>query len=186
MKSYLKVLPILIIVLLSLISTAYATSYAPPKAKKIYSLDNHYFIDFNPDKKTQQVMKVINNTDATYAWSFSYDIEYGDELFVSNNGMHVLIVRSKFVITEDLHKPAVLIFNSNGLQTKFTYSQLSTPRKYHDREIGPIGESWRVWRENKILISTDGLLHIKTENHSRDILFNLNSTDRKNNLLKKS
>jgi len=184
MKFYFNVIGILIL-LLSLISTAFATSYAPPIAKKIYSLNHHYFIDFNPDKKIQKVMKVINSTHAKYDWPFSYDMEYGDELFVSDNGIHVFVIRSKFVNNEDLHKPAVLIFNPRGLQASMTYNQLSTPRKYHDREIGPIGEFWRIWREDKIFITPDGLMHIKVENRLNDVLFDFNSYNTKNNLLKK-
>lgn len=184
MKSCFKAVYILVLTL-SLISVTFATSFAPPKSKKIYSLNHHYFIDFNPDKKLQNVMKVSNQT-PKFAWSMSYTIDYGDELFVSDKGRHVIVVRSKYVKIDDLHQPAVLIFNPSGLQATLTYDQLSTPRKYHEREIGPIGDFWRVWRENKMTITSDDLLHIKTENRPHELIFNLNAFDKKNILHKPS
>lgn len=173
MKTYARKISIFLL-LLSMISVTFATSYAPSEPKKIYSLNKNYYIDFNPNNHMQKVLKVTNNNQSKTLWSFKYNTEYGDELFVSNDGKHVFVIRSKFVKLEDLHKSAVLIFNPHGIQTHYTYNHLSKPRKYHSREVGPIGDFWRVWRTNKITITSDSMLHINVEGHSRDRSFNLN------------
>ena len=62
---------------------------------------------------------------------------------------------------EDVEKPAVLVFSPKGLIYQYSYNRLSVPRKYHQKEVGPIGDFWRIWQEN--VTQKNGFLLIRTE-----------------------
>ncbi len=162
MKHFLNAIYVLILCCMT--SVAFATSYAPADAKKIYSLNKYYYIDFNPNQKQQNVMQENNKKPL---WSFNVDNQLGDEFFISNDGKHAYVIRSKFVKIDDLNTPAILIFSPKG-KTQYTYSQLGKPRVYRYREVGPIGDFWRVWRGD-VDVKPDGL-HIQVEGHAGDLV----------------
>ncbi len=149
-----------IFILSFMVSTAFATKFAEPAAAHIFSSNKKFYIDFKPEAHVQKVVKV-NPHQIKNIWSFSYPVAMDDVLFLSNNGKRVYVVRSKYVKTDDLNKPAIFIFNSNGLQKTYSYREISIPRKYHPNEMGPIGDFWRIWRGSVTI--QQGFLVIHTE-----------------------
>jgi hypothetical protein len=129
---------------------------AQPESHAIFSTNKEYFIDFKADAKQQKVMR--GNTSI---WSFHYNVHFDDELFVSNNGKFVYVVRSKFVQNHDITKPALYIFSKKGLVATYSYKKLSYPRRYQPNEAGPIGAFWRIWRQD-VKVVYPQLLIIKT------------------------
>jgi len=151
---------ICIFILSFIVSSAFATKFAEPVATHIFSSNKKFFIDFKPEANVQKVVKVYPHQTKNI-WSFSYPVAVDDVLFLSNNGKRVYVVRSKYVKIEDLNKPAVFIFNSKGLKKTYSYREISIPRKYYPNEMGPIGDFWRIWREQGTL--QQGSLVIHTE-----------------------
>jgi len=149
-----------IFILSFMVSIAFATKFAEPKEAQIFSSNKKYYIDFKPEAHVLKVVKVYKHPTKDI-WSFSYPVGMDDLLFLSNNGKRAYVVRAKYVKTEELNKPAVFIFDSKGLQKTYSYREISIPRKYHNNEMGPIVDFWRIWRGN---VSTDkGYLVIPTE-----------------------
>lgn len=153
-----KILSLLIIGFL-FIPVANATKFAAPSPEKIYSRNKYFYIQTNPGESKNAVMRIKNRKPETL-WTFSYPAEPLDSLFITNNGKRVYVVRGKYVKTSDFNQPAVYVFSKEGLIAKHSYLELTTPRKYRPHEAGPIGDFWRVWRDDVVL--KHGYLQIDT------------------------
>ena len=95
-------------------------------------------------------------------WSF--DFRPGmDKWMVSNNGKYVVCVRWRFVRSEDLDSPAVIVFGKNGGRKDYSYNSLARVRKTGFFETAPRGSFWRVWYESAqsennmlVILASDG------------------------------
>lgn len=126
------------------LSTASATSYAPPEDQAIPSPNGKFTLKITANTGEHRLMegdKVL--------WSFKRDV-WHDQYFVSNDGKHVLWVAWKYVKLEDAANKAIVVYSAKGEAVSRTYAEASKPRAYKDHEIGPIGDFWRIWREMEI------------------------------------
>jgi hypothetical protein len=128
------------VVLLGLINSAKATSYADPEDQVVKSPNGQYHLHIKAKTGLHEMRegeKVL--------WSFNREV-WHDDYFVSNDGKHVLWVSWDTVKEDDVKTEALVVYASAGVALKKTYAELGTPRPYHKGEVGPIGDFWRIWR----------------------------------------
>jgi len=138
---------------------AFGTKYRSPQQQTVYSENKVYFVQLDPVSDKQSIFSA--NDSKTPLWSFKQQVGQG-EYFISTNGSVVTYVAWKFCRKQDLKNPAVVIYYQDGHSQKYSYKQLSQPRKYKLGEVGPIGDFWRIWRDkayvkkDKLFIETTG------------------------------
>lgn len=124
-----------------------ATSYAPPEDSTVMSANGQYSLSISADSGLHQIRKGQD-----ILWSFERDVWHHD-YFLSDNGQFVLWVAWSYITEESTDEPAIILYSTEGAQSKWSYREVSEPRRYQEGEIGPLGDSWRIWREG---ITTDG------------------------------
>ncbi len=122
------------------VSTAMATKFAPPQDRVVKSLNGQYRLDINAKTGGHEIRE-----GEKLLWSFKRDVRHHD-YYLSNDGKFVLWVSWKFVKADDVKKEALAIYSSEGLIWKRSFAEASEPRRYQKREVGPIGDFWRIWR----------------------------------------
>ncbi len=123
--------------------TSQATSYAPPEEQTVFSPNGKFYVVIDPQTRVHQVYSVAKEVPL---WEFKRDV-WHEDYFVSNDGQIVYYVAWPYVAVSELSNPAIITYLADGHKTSLTYEQICTPRKYRKDEIGPIGDSWRIWRE---------------------------------------
>lgn len=136
---------------------SFGTSIVPPSDKTILSPNQSYELKISAKSGLHRLRKAygLHKT----LWTFRRHV-WHDEYFVSSTGGHVACISWEFVKIEDLDLPAVVIYGATGEVAKMTFRQVGDARRYRRREIGPIGEFWRVWRE--AVAHTGETVEIKT------------------------
>jgi len=123
------------------LTSAMATSYAPPQDKEVKSANGKYTLKITA--KTGEHRVFVGNKEL---WSFKRDV-WHHETFLSNDGAHVVWVAWRHVKDESTAKgEAIAAYSAEGKVVSKTYDQVSKPRARGGREIGPIGDFWRLWR----------------------------------------
>ncbi len=133
---------------------ARATSYEEPKKHRVYSPDKEHFILVDPESKNHSIRST--NIPWLKIWSFSHDFQF-DSLYLANDGKAAFWVAWRFVQEDGFQKAAIVIFNDHGETVRISYADASKPRKYRYREVGPIGDFWRIWR-NDIEQNEEGII----------------------------
>ncbi len=135
--------PSLITITLLLAMQAFATKYAPPEPKEIYSENKAFYVIIAPASNKQLVFAADRKEPL---WKFSYS-SWHDEIFVSDDGNRIVIVKWKHFKDVDAKSAAIQVINRGKIEREYSYDQLCSPRKRGDREVGPIGDFWRIWKE---------------------------------------
>lgn len=122
-----------------------ATSYSGPVKQTVYSSNGKFFAVVDPGKSAQNIYS--SASPRKVLWSFSFSPEM-DSWFIPDNGEYAACIRWRFVRSEDLEKPAVIIFKKSGERIEYTFSSLVKARRPGLFETAPKGSSWRVWYES--------------------------------------
>lgn len=142
-----------------------ATSYSGPVKQTVHSCDGKYFAVIDPAHVVQNVYR--SSGQPKIYWSFSFTPEM-DKWFVPDNGEFVVCIRWRFVRTEDLEKPAVIIFYRDGSIKKHSYNSLVKARRTGLFETAPEGSFWRVWYES--LSIKNNSIEISTHSETRIVI----------------
>jgi len=145
----------------------FATEYAAPEAKEIYSENGDFYVNVSATSETHEV-RAKGGKEAL--WKFKYS-PWHDEIFVSDDGSRVVIVMWKHCKAEDSKSAAIRIINRDKTENAYSYEQLCTPRKRGDREVGPIGDFWRIWKERPSTVK-DQMLKVEAAG-GKTIVINL-------------
>ena len=130
-----------ILTALLMASSAFATSYGPPRRHDVYSYNWAYVLDVNPETNTHTVYSVWNRT--TPLWTFSCEVWHFPFL-VSNDGQVVATVSWRHVKEEDLGvADAVAFWTRDGKFRSHTLHDLEIDQP--QTQAGPIGDFWRTW-----------------------------------------
>lgn len=136
-----------LIALAALSASLTATSLAPPESREMASTNGRFKIHVNVDSGTHKITGEFAL--AAQPWDFKHDASFHD-FFVSDDGQAAAVVNWRwcggFGLEPD--SPAVVIYGRAGVTRSYTYNQLSKPRERKPDEIGPIGDFWRVWRDD--------------------------------------
>ena len=132
-----------IFLLLGFITTSFATSYAKPEPKKIYSENKTAYIYTYADNKGLAVYESNNPVVPYYfievpIWHHNY--------FVSDNGEIVIIVHWRYCSIDFSEEPAIQIYKMGKLEKEFSYKEFNSFKK--PTPPAPIGESIREWYES--------------------------------------
>ena len=123
------------------LTTAMATKYAQPKDHEVPSANGKFVLKISAETGEHRLCegdKVL--------WKFKREVWHND-YFVSNDGQCVLWVAWRHVKEEATEKgEAVAVYSPEGKVLSKTFNQISKPRARGMREIGPIGDFWRLWR----------------------------------------
>ena len=134
-----------LILLLVLIPSAdaFATSYASPEKRKVYSANREFYLFVDPESQTQVVYASSSN-DAL--WSFQLHIWHYPFL-VSNDGQTVAVVAWQHVKEDNLgQSDCVTFFQSDGTRKGIPFDDVyHNPPRTSSVTIGPIGDFWRTW-----------------------------------------
>lgn len=130
------------VVLLGLLNSSQATSYADPKDHVVKSPNGQYHLHINAKSGLHELRE-----GEKALWSFNREV-WHDDYLVSSDGKHVLWVSWDSVKVDDVKTESLVVYSSDGVAFKKTFAELGTPRPYHKGEIGPIGDFWRIWRED--------------------------------------
>jgi hypothetical protein len=148
---------IILIAWMAFTANALATSYAPPKDYDVKSANGKFTLHLNAKENHHEVKGAFESQGG---WKFSHKM-WHDRFFISDDGETAAIVHWKWCKADQLDEPAVVIYGREGVRATFSYRELSTPRNRGEREVGPIGDLWRVWRSDATL--KGNLLTIKVE-----------------------
>ena len=143
-----RILIPIIALFLALGNLVNATSFVQPKDQKIYSSNGQYVLHIKAKSGHHDVRKSKGGLLPflrKHSWSFKREVRH-DQYFVSNDGKYVLWVAWPFVQINSVQKPAIIIYSAKGEVLSRQYSDISKPRRYRRREVGPIGDFWRIWR----------------------------------------
>lgn len=141
MKSF---LPLCTVFLIGLLTDAEAIKFAAPQDRTVVSPNGEYSLEIEAKSGRHVIRK-----GQKVLWSFKRKV-WHDEYFLSDDGQCVLWVAWRFVKVEDTKKEgAIIVYSAKGA-TRQTYTEVSSPRRYREREIGPHGKFWRIWRDRKI------------------------------------
>ena len=139
------------------LTTAMATKYAMPQDSEVKSDNGKYVL-----KITAKTGKHGVYEGDKLLWSFEREV-WHNGYFLSNDGKHVLWVAWKHMKAEHTDKKeAVVAYAAEGKVMSKTFGQVSEPRPRGAREVGPIGDFWRLWRGkmeqegNKVTIAVAG------------------------------
>ncbi len=124
---------------------ALATSYAPVKKEQVYSNDRKHFVVIDPKTERHQVFS--SDKPKKVRWDFSWGAGH-DTWALSNSGRLVVWVSWRHVKEEDSKRPCIVVFDWHGVKRFYSFDDVSKLRKRGPREVGPIGEFWRVWYES--------------------------------------
>ncbi len=139
------------------ITWANGTSYAPPTDQTILSPDGKHQLAIIAKTGLHRVSESCNP--AKTLWSFKRPVGY-DTYYLSSGGTKVAWVAWPFVTTDHFDRPAIVIYSASGTLASFAFRDIGDARPYRKGEIGPIGESWRIWLESiartgdEIVVST--------------------------------
>lgn len=124
--------------------SASATSYASPSDRVVKSLGGKFELAI----KAKSGQHIVRKSDqpAKILWSFSRPVWHHD-YYVSSDGTYVVWVALPYVQTDELKNPAIVIYSAKGVVVEWTFNQVGGARRYNAGEIGPIGDFWRIWRE---------------------------------------
>ncbi len=130
------------------LTPAFATKFVQPEDHEVKSANGKYALKINA--KTGEHKLFEGNPDkpgeAKELWSFKREVWHND-IFVANDGTHVLWVAWRHVKEESTEKgEAIIAYSAEGKVMSKTFNQISKPRARGPREVGPIGDFWRLWR----------------------------------------
>lgn len=151
------ILTVATVLFLSMAFEVNATSIDAPEKKEVASANGEYILKVNPNTNKHVVIKKGTKK---ALWKFNQAAGL-DDWIVSNDGSKVVWIAWRHVKKEDLKKPCIAIYNKDGKKQQFTYSEVSVPRKRGDRERGPIGDFWRIWRLRGSVKLADDTLSIE-------------------------
>lgn len=122
--------------------TVLATKYADPKRHRVYSANDQFFLDVNPETQVHVMYAVASPTSPL--WSFSRPV-WHEPILVASDGATVAIVPWMHVSVESLRNSASIDFWS--ARGRFRSQQLDglCPRPELTEGRGPIGPDWRTW-----------------------------------------
>jgi hypothetical protein len=158
------------VVLIGLISSANATKIASPRDQVVKSPNGQYHLQI----KAKDGLHEIREGDKVL-WSFNREV-WHDKYFVSNDGKYVLWVSWDSVKVDDVKTQALVAYSSEGVALKRTYAELGTPRPYHEGEVGPIGDFWRIWRGENITRKEE-VISIAVEGRDKPFEIDLSKID---------
>lgn len=119
-----------------------AFKVAPPQDRSVRSPNGQYVLEINAKSGQHQVKKGSKTL-----WSFKKGANYG-EYCLSNDGRFVFWASWAYVQADEAKKEVALaVYSSEGTVLQKRYAEVSVPRPYKEREIGPMGDFWRVWRQ---------------------------------------
>lgn len=138
-------------------SIVQGTRFAPPEKDEVFSLNGKFYVKIDPDSETHQVFSI---EDLEPIWEFQRKV-WHEEYFIANDGQSVVLVAWPFVSEPNLDKPAIIVYRADGKADNLAYNAVSTPRKYHPGEVGPLGDRWRIWRKGAEVQKTDLVIEVE-------------------------
>jgi hypothetical protein len=132
------------IVLLVSTSPCFASSYARPERHDVFSHNQAFVLDVNPETKVHTVYDARDRTKPL--WSFSMPVWHFPFL-LSNDGRVIVTVTSMYVKAEDIAESVgVRFWNRDSEFRTYPLRDLCPdPPKTQDVGVGPIGGFWRTW-----------------------------------------
>ncbi|QTN32632.1 hypothetical protein HZ994_09895 [Akkermansiaceae bacterium] len=155
---------LLLMTMIALTGNALATKFAPPKSHDVESTNGKFKLHVNAEDGGHEV---TGDFRFLKLWKFHHDIS-NHSFFVSDDGEAAVVVHWAWCKADELDEPAVVIYGRDGARRIFTYRQLSTPRKPGEDEIGPIGDFWRLWRDDATI--KGNLLTIQVEGRKTQVI----------------
>lgn len=143
-----------------------ATSFSGPVKQAVYSSNGKFMAVIDPEKSVQNIYRT--SEPGRLYWSFSFLPEM-DSWFVADNGGHVVCIRWRFVRSEDLARPAIIIFKKDGNRSEYSYNSLVKARRPGILETAPRGGSWRIWYES--LSTKNNRVEITTHQETRIVIY---------------
>jgi hypothetical protein len=137
MKTLLKMIS-----MIALTGSLMATEFAAPVDQEVKSANGKFILRVSAKEGHHEV---IGEFPSKKGWKFSHRVAY-QSFFVTDDGESAAVVEWASCQEDELDQPAVVIYQREGARRTFSYRELSLPRKRHEKEVGPIGDFWRIWR----------------------------------------
>lgn len=128
-------------------ASVWATKVAAPADQTIPAAGGKFELNLRAGTGVHEVR--ASGAEGKPLWTFSRAL-WHDDYFLSADGAYVVTIAWKFVKAEEIDQPAVIVYGAKGIVTQMSYRQLTNPRVYRPQEAGPIGDFWRVWREDAV------------------------------------
>jgi hypothetical protein len=158
--------------LLGFISSASATKIGQPEDRVVRSPNSEYVLHIETKSGRHEIRKGTK-----VLWSFARKV-WHDNYYLSNDGQSVLWVAWKHVKADDVEKnEALSIYSSEGVVSSKTFLEVSKPRHRREKERGPIGDFWRIWRDEKIARKGD-VISIAVEGTKANFTIDLSKMDK--------
>jgi hypothetical protein len=155
---------LLLMAMITLTGNALATKFAPNDSHEVESTNGKFKLHVNAEGGGHEVTGEFR---FLKPWKFHHNV-FVHRFFVSDDGEAAAVVHWAWCKADELDEPAVVIYGRNGARRIFTYRQLSTPRKPGKDEVGPIGDFWRLWRDEATI--KGNLLTIQVEGRETQVI----------------
>jgi hypothetical protein len=132
-----------------------ATRYASPRNKNIPSQNKLFNLLVDYSHSNLKVSEVNNKI----MWEYKLNKIWHHKYFLSNDGSTVVIVNWEFMKIKNINMTAIKVIKNGELHQEFSFKETSIPIMLPERTKGPIGDFWRIWRNNDIKV-IDQILHI--------------------------
>lgn len=120
--------------LVTVTTPLFGTSFAPPQKHAIHSPNRSVFAWVDPSRNRITVHQTASPRKTL--WSIKRSTWPGT-FFVSDSGGAVVFVAWKFVRTDQLDEPALIVYTSEEISFSKSYRDLSKPRRLALSEVGP-------------------------------------------------